>query len=179
MQRGRPRGDRREPRRCRYAGRRDPARGEFWSNGSRLRWAVTRDGDTDCGTVPPERYSVRISAYVALVRPRPSLYVYEPFRVVRRWTTTQSHDGRRFRGVGRETTDPQLVATPAGVTDSRGVRLRATVTADGIVRSYRFSYAGSVSGNRVRVVRTVSFDAVDRTDVDRPPRLDRANETGR
>lgn len=162
----------------RAAGSATPVRGEFWSDGSRLHWAITRDGKTEYGTVPPDRYSVRTSAYVALVRPRPSLHVYGPFRVVRSLTVTETDDGRAFRVVGTGATESRLIVTPAGVTDPRDPRLRATVTADGIVRSYRFSYAGTVGGERVRVVRTVRFDGVDRTTVERPPWLDRIDGNG-
>lgn len=153
-----------------------PARGEFWSDGSRLYWTITRDGEAEYGTVPPDRYSVRTSAFVALARPRPSLQVYEPFRVVESWMVTESERG--FEVVGSEVTERRLIVTPAGVTDPRDPRLRATVTADGIVRSYRFAYTGTVGGERVRVVRTVAFDAIDHTTVQRPPWLDRANESG-
>jgi hypothetical protein len=153
-----------------------PARGEFWSDGSRLYWAISRDGEAEYGTVPPNRYSVRTCAFVALARPRPSLQVYEPFRVVESWTVTESEGG--FEVVGSGATERRLIVTPADVTDPRDPRLRATVTANGIVRSYRFAYTGTVDGERVRVVRTVAFDAIDRTAVERPPWLDRANESG-
>jgi hypothetical protein len=69
------------------------------------------------------------------------------------------------------------------VTDLRNVSFRATIRPDGLVRSYRLSYTGTVDGSRVRVVEELRYRDVSKTTVPRPEWVDAAIaellETGR
>ncbi|MFD1514019.1 hypothetical protein [Halomarina rubra] len=75
----------------------------------------------------------------------------------------------------RSTTDPERGAL-AGLADERAqdVSFMATVTDEGLVTWWRMAYTTDRDGETVRVVRTVSFDGVGTTTVERPGWVDDA-----
>jgi hypothetical protein len=145
---------------------------ERWANGT-VGVSATRTGDgVEYESAYPGQF--RINQFERLY---PLFATLEP--------TVQEHrrDGRTVF-VARAT----RARLPGGfgeepVTDLRNVSFRATVRPDGLVRSYRLTYTGSVDGARVRVVEELRYEDVSETTVPRPDWVDTAItellETGR
>jgi hypothetical protein len=64
----------------------------------------------------------------------------------------------------------------AGVETPRELRLNATVTERGLVRSVSLSFVAVREGERHRVTRRLDYRDVNGTTVERPPWVDRALE---
>lgn len=148
-------------------------RGAFWSDGPRLFYALT-SSRTTYGVVDPANYDFWTNRYVALAYPRPSRTVYTPFRVTNPQVVGRTTAPTRFRVVGDDTTAPQLIDTPPGVTTQRNASLRAHVDPNGVVRSYRFTYDATADGVPVTVTRVVRYEDIGSTTVDRPDWYEKA-----
>lgn len=74
----------------------------------------------------------------------------------------------RYRLVATEVTDPETLVGLAGA-DARNATFTATVTADGLVSWLRLSYAADRGDGPITVVRTVAFERIGTTTVERPP----------
>ena len=73
----------------------------------------------------------------------------------------------RYRLVATEVTDPETLVGLAGA-DARNATFTATVTADGLVSWFRLSYTADRGDGPITVVRTVAFEDVGATTVERP-----------
>lgn len=160
------------------AGERHPlgagqVRGRFWSDGPRLLYALASDGTT-YGVVDPANYNFWRNRYVALAYPRPGRTVYTPLRVTNPRVVGHTTDTLRFRVVGDDTTAPQLIDTPPGVTGPRNASLRAQVDRNGVVRHYRFTYEATADGAPVTVTTVVRYEDIGRTTVERPDWYEKA-----
>lgn len=142
-------------------------RGEFWSDGPRLLYTLTSDRTT-YGVIDPANYSFWTNRYVALAYPRPGRTVYTPFRVTTARIAERTTAPTRFRVVGNDTTAPQLIDVPPGVSAPRNASLRAHVDQNGIVRYYRFRYEATADGAPVTVTTVVRYEDIGRTTVERP-----------
>lgn len=89
-----------------------------------------------------------------------------------------SEDGR-VHLVGTTARSDEFVDDPAAVEGVENATLHAFVAESGFVESYHVVYdATLVDGERVRVKRTVRFERVGTTTVDRPPWYDEAMAAG-
>lgn len=148
-------------------------RGAFWSDGPRLLYTITSDRTT-YGVVDPANYSFWTNRYVALAYPRPGRTVYTPFRVTTPRVVGRTTAPTRFRVVGDDTTAPQLIDAPPGVSAPRNASLGAHVDPNGVVRYYRFSYDATADGAPVTVTTVVRYEDIDRTTVERPDWYEKA-----
>lgn len=148
-------------------------RATFWSDGPRLLYTITSNRTT-YGVIDPANYSFWTNRYVALAYPRPGRTVYTPFRVTTPRVVGRTMAPTRFRVVGDDTTAPQLIDTPSGVSAPRNASLGAHVDPNGVVRYYRFSYEATADGAPVTVVTVVRYEDIDRTTVERPDWYEKA-----
>jgi hypothetical protein len=161
---------------------RPPATAEFWSDGETYLRKLTRDGTTSYDELEPGPQ--RISTW-------------------RYWTRTAAfgdHGGSMFRTVRdvmasfswevrAETVDETTLYrldsdehtstafTPSEVTAVRNATATATMTESGVIRSIQLEYVGRVDGETVVVERTIRYDDLGNTAVDRPTWSDRLDET--
>lgn len=166
---------------------RPPATATFWSNGNGLYLRkLTRGNTTVFNQFTPSqggaggwRYWVRTVPFGGQ-QATPTRFYTSVFLSVPVGLTGHERvdgpDGRvvyRFvgRGVERQRFEEDL-------TNVRAVRLNATVTQQGLVRSLSLRYVGDVDGATVRVNRTVRYSRVGDTSVTRPEWFDRAVQGG-
>ena len=157
-----------------------PASAVYWSNGSTYARALTRDGRTTYNTfTPPDQYT----------------------GTWRYWTRTVAFGGRAgYSGqtirevftsvpttvVGRETRNGTTVVRLAGssaessdfaapeIDSVTNLTLQAAVDTNGLVRLLQYRFDGTVDGEPVVVERTIRYEAVGSTTVEKPSWLDRA-----
>lgn len=160
---------------------RPPATAEFWSDGETHLRKLTRDGETTYdelesgpGRVSTWRYWTRTAPFGDR---RGSL-----FRMVRDvmgsfvWLidTERTGDTTQYRLEADEYTSTAFA--PSEMTDVRNVTASATVTQSGLVRSIHMRYVGTIDGETVLVERTIRYENVGNTSVERPEWYDRARE---
>lgn len=177
---------------------RTPGRSAFWSDGRRLLWSVTRPNGTVYGSIPPGEYDVDASdadgsrAWERWRGPADigGEDVYLVFNAVR--TTVAGSEGNgselRLEATGQSSAGSVAEAHSIGAAYEyplgaefdtvSAVELTATVAPDGFVREYRFAYVVGDEDARVRVVRRVTYSAVDGTSIGRPGWYDRAVADG-
>jgi hypothetical protein len=165
---------------------RPPATGVYWSDGTTFVRKLTRDGETTYNefgaptggagswgywtkTVPFGGGRATPESFYA------DLFAAVPTRVAGRITADESP---AYRLVGTRTPGGLRGAVGSGIEDVRDLRLDATVTDEGLVRSLSLSYAGRVDGEAVQVSRTVRYRNVGATDVTRPAWYARAVRGG-
>jgi len=137
-----------------------PMIGEFYSNGRRLVWNVSRGDRWQHGRTPPRLYTERLSEFLALSRPDPAdrvggLAIVEP-RV----------EGRTDAGTLLTATTarrPNALPVAPTIRDVHDVDLRAVVTDEGVVRSYRLHYAATWRDRPVRVFVAVEYTRLGET----------------
>ena len=153
-----------------------PARGTYWSNGTTYARRLARDDERLYNTFEPAGYAGTWRYWTETVpfggtRAGPG----ETFTRLFAATETRVVTTREPDGVTRHFVSGDRAAGTYGVgTDARDVRLEASVTPDGLVRSFALSYAATVDGAPVRVAWRIRYTAVGRTSVAAPPWLDRA-----
>lgn len=155
---------------------RPPAAAAFWSNGSTYVRRLTRGEETTYTTFQPAEGAGTWQYWARTVpfggqEASPRNFIDRTFTSVPTSVTDRTTvDGTTaYRLAGSRATGPlPEVGTP------RSVDLRATVTADGLVRSLTLTYAGTVDGEPVTVRRTVGYQGVGNTTVERPAWTDRA-----
>jgi hypothetical protein len=153
-----------------------PATATFWSNGSTYTRRLTRDGETTYTRFQPTdgagtwQYWARTVPFGGR-QGSPRNFVEETFTTVPTSITGRTAVGNTtaYGLAGTRATDPL-----PGVDEPHSVVLRATVTADGLVKSVTLRYAGTVDGEAVSVERTVRYEGVGNTTVGRPAWTDRA-----
>lgn len=157
---------------------RPPADATFWSDGDRYLRRLERDNRTVYNEYQrPDGYTGTWTFWVEAVALEgdPGEDVATTFGAVRARTVdrTTGADGTEVFVVrGTSLADPQTGEEPTDWTDPV---LLGRVESDGLVRSYRLSYTTALpDGPRVRVTRTVRFEAVGGTTVGRPPWYERA-----
>lgn len=153
-----------------------PARGTYWSNGTTYARRLARDDARVYNTFEPPGRAGTWRYWTETVpfggeRDGPSAAFARAFAATEtRVATPRERDGAtRHRVSG----DRAVGAYDVG-TDPRDVRLTASVTPEGLVRSFALSYTATVDGAPVRVAWRVRYTAVGRTTVADPPWLDRA-----
>jgi len=158
---------------------RPPASAVFWSNGSAYARRLTRDGTTTYSAFQPTA-GAGTWQYWARTVPfggrggNPRGFITRTFSAVPTRTTERVADGNDtvYRVVGTRATAP----IELGIEDPRDVRLSATVTAAGLVRTLDLSYVGTVDGEVIRVHRSFRYERLENTSVDRPGWVGRAFE---
>lgn len=165
-----------------------PARGTYWSNGTTYARRLVRDDARVYNTFDPTGRPGTWTYWTETVpfggeRGGPATTLARVFAATKtRVVATREPDGvLRYLVSG-----DRAVGTYGTGTDPRDVRLEASVTPDGLVRSVTLSYTATVDGAPVRVAWRVRYTAVGRTTVAEPPWLSRAlrgervarNETG-
>ena len=161
---------------------RPPAEAAYWSDGTTYLRRLTRDGETTYNAFGPPSTWVGTWSYWANSVPfggrdnRPStfyasLFTAVPTEVTGRTTVEdtpvlriEDRDGRAF----------SEASFPGGIESVRDLSMVALVDDDGLVRSLDLRYAGNVDGEPVRVHRTVRYESVGSTSVERPSWYDRA-----
>ena len=159
-----------------------PAEAVYWSDGETYLRRLTRDGRTTHDAYGPPPTWVGTWSYWARSVPfgggnnRPSTFYASLFSAVPTKVTgpatlgnvtalrIESRDDRPFSDEG----------FPGDVESVHDVSLVALVDDDGLVRSLELRYSGTVEGEPVRVHRTVRYEAVGSTSIDRPRWYDRA-----
>lgn len=154
-----------------------PANATFWSNGSTYVRKLTRDGKTTYNTFSPVEGAGTWQYWARTVpfggqRASPRAFLTRTFRAVDTTVVSRadSNGTTVYRLRGNTTTE----RLDESVAEPRNVSLTATVTEQGLVRSLSLRYVGTVEGERVRVVRNVTYHGVGETTVERPPWFDRA-----
>ena len=162
---------------------RPPATAVFWSDGETYLRTLAREGTTtydelDPGSqvVPTWRYWTgaaafgdRSSSAITTIRDVLAAFTWRVGTAERGNTTDYRLESEAYTAgtVG-----------PPEVTDVRNATATVTVTEPGLVRSIRLRYVGTIDGNPVAIERTVEYDAVGNTTVERPEWADRAtNQT--
>jgi len=156
-----------------------PAEATFWSNGSAYLRAYTRGGETTYNEFRPVdgagswQYWARTVPFGGPTgTPRNFLgntFAAVPTRVDGRVEGRAGTNATAYRVAGDRATD-----SLEGLEDPREVRLLATVTEAGLVRSLRLSYTATVDGETVRVERTLRYGRIGDASAPRPPWADRA-----
>lgn len=156
-----------------------PATATFWSNGSTYVRKLTRDDRTTYNSFTPVEGAGTWQYWARTVpfggqQATPRAFLRRTFRAVDTDVVgrTEANGTTTYLLRGNATTE----RLEAGVSNPRNVSLTATVTEQGLVASLSLRYVGTVNGERVRVVRTVSYSDVGATTVDRPPWFDRATD---
>lgn len=152
-----------------------PAEATFWSNGSIYLRSLTRDGETTYNEFQPIdgagtwQYWARTVPFGGPAG-TPRNFVGDTLAAVpTRVNGRVGVEPATYRVVGDRATD-----SLEGFDDPGEVRLVATVTEAGLVRSVSLSYTTTVDGEAVRVERTVRYERVGNTSAPRPPWADRA-----
>ena len=162
---------------------RPPAMAAFWSDGETYLRTLAREGttvydelDPDSQVVPTWRYWTSAAAFgdrgssaTTTIRDVLAAFTWQVGTAERGNTTDYRLESEAYTAgtVG-----------PPDVTDIRNATATVTVTEPGLVRSIRLRYVGTVDGDSVAVERTVEYDAVGNTTVERPGWADRAtNQT--
>jgi len=151
---------------------RPPASASFWSNGSTYTRRLTRENTTTYSQFQPTagagtwQYWARTVPYGGRGG-NPRGFITRTFSAVPTRVTGRVADGNgtSYRLVGDRATAP----IELGIADPRDVRLTATVTAGGLVRSLSLSYVGTVDGQAIAVTRRFRYERVGNTTVERPP----------
>lgn len=177
---------------------RTPGRSAFWSDGRRLLWSVTRPDGTVYRSVPPEEYDPgEYDSDESRVWERwrgPAEIggedIYLTLNAVRTTVTGTGGNASELRveATGQSSAGSVAEAHSIGAAYEyplgaefdtvSSVELTATLAPDGFVREYRFAYVVGEADARVRVVRRVTYSAVDRTSIARPGWYDRAVANG-
>lgn len=156
---------------------RPPASAAFWSNGSVYTRRLTHRGDTTYTTFQPTN-GAGTWQYWARTVPFGGRGGNPRGFITRTFGSTPTRTTGRVADDG--TTAYTLVGTGAtapielGVEDPREVDLRATVTAEGLVRSVNLTYVGTVDGQPIEVTRRFRYERVGATNVTRPAWVARA-----
>jgi hypothetical protein len=158
---------------------RPPASAVFWSNGSAYARQLTRDGTTTYAAFQPTA-GAGTWQYWARTVPfggrggNPRGFITRTFSAVPTRTTDRIADGNHtvYRVVGTRATAP----IELDVDDPREVRLSATVTAAGLVRTLDLSYVGTADGETIRVHRSFRYERLGNTSIGRPRWVGRAFE---
>lgn len=145
-----------------------------WSDGERYAVAVTANGTTRYGYVPPSVYDPQRTR-VSLARERLFLVLAAvdtrvTGRVTRNGTT-------QYRVEATGVPHPDRLAAAEGVRDPRNVSFRAFVDGRGLVRAYRLSYRASDDERTVLVERSVRHARLGGTTVERPAWFPGARDT--
>lgn len=159
---------------------RPPAEAAYWSDGSTYLRRLTRDGRTTHVEYDEPGTWVGTWSYWARSVPfgggnnRPStfyasLFSAVPTRVVDA-TSVENVTVVRIEARGEEPFSDETF--PGDVESVHDVSLVALVDDDGLVRSLDLRYSGTAEGEPVRVHRTVRYEAVGSTGVERPPWYD-------
>jgi hypothetical protein len=162
---------------------RPPATATFWSNGDGLYLRkLTRRNTTVFNRFTPRqggaggwRYWVRTVPFggqqATPTRFYTSVFRSVPVQLAEREQTNGSDGPVVYRFVGRGLERQQF---DEDLTNVRKVRLNATVTQQGLVRSLSLRYVGDIDGATVRVTQTVRYSRIGDTSVSRPEWFDRA-----
>lgn len=154
-----------------------PGRGssliESWRNRTQVLFAITREGETDYIVRSAASYSRRLYGIQSTVPESQQLFVI--LHAVETESAEQTQNGT-IRIAGRGLARPVLFDRGVQGSDVRNVSLRATVTPEGLVRSFELRYTADRAGKTVRVERRLQNRAVGTTSVDPPPWYDRAIE---
>ncbi|MEF8784236.1 MAG: hypothetical protein V5A54_14260 [Haloarculaceae archaeon] len=160
---------------------RPPATAEFWSDGETHLRKLTRDGETTYDEL--ESGPGRVSTWRYWTRTAPfGDRQGSVFRTVRdvmesfvwRIDTERTGDTTQYRLEADEYTSTAFA--PSEVTDVRNVTASATVTQSGLVRSIHMRYIGTIDGETVLVERTIRYENVGNTSIERPEWYDRAKD---
>ncbi|WP_246982754.1 DUF7537 family lipoprotein [Halorientalis marina] len=157
-----------------------PASAAYWSNGSTYARALTRDGGTTYNTfTPPDQYTGTWRYWTQTVafggrsgysgRTIREVFTSIPTEVVGRETRTGT-TVVVLAGTAAETTD----FTAPEIDTVENLSLRAAVDTEGLVRLVRYRFDGTVDGEPVVVERTIRYEDVGSTSVEKPQWLDRA-----
>lgn len=153
-----------------------PANATFWSNGSTYARRLARDDTVRYNTFEPVA-GAGTWQYWAHTVPfggrdgSPRAFLAHTFESVPTRTVGQTtgNGERIYRVIGTMATGPL-----GTVTTPRDIHLTANVAESGLVTSLSIRYEGRIDGEPVTVRRTVEYERVGETSVDRPAWLGRA-----
>lgn len=154
-----------------------PASAEFYGDGETYVRALTRENRTTYSSyAPPNNYvgtwDFWVSTFAFGAPARTDLAVLFGSIETRIAGVETVDDRRILRVVGSRVVSPAFVDGPYD--DPRNLRLRARIDERGLVRAYRLRYRATYRGEPVVVRRTVHYEGVGNTTVERPPWFDRA-----
>ncbi|WP_178915954.1 hypothetical protein [Natronomonas gomsonensis] len=160
---------------------RPPATAEFWSGEETHIRKLTRDGETTYDEI--ESGPGRVSTWRYWTRTAPfgdrQGSVFRTVRdVVGSFTWRVDSEGTGDMTQYRLEADEyaSTAFAPSEVTAVRNASASATVSQSGLVRSIHMRYVGTIDGETVVVERTIRWENVGNTSVERPPWYDRALE---
>jgi len=162
-----------------------PATATYWSDGTTYARKLSRDGQVTYNTFsPPDQYTATWRFWTRTVAfGGRSGYAGQTIRetfssIPTRVAGSETRNGTVvYRLVGTAATSTDFAAPEIETVSN--LSFEATVDADGLVRSLRYRFDGTVDGTPVTVRRTIAYERVGTTAVGEPPWLASAKNSSR